>query len=97
MITEDYCSKEVLELLKAKGFVEFDGCVTHQAAMKWLRDVHSIFISIGNDFREYNWILVNLRDRNEDGDPTAISGLHSCFCRYEEAVDDALKEAMARI
>ena len=29
MITEDYCSKEVLELLKAKGFVEFDGCVTH--------------------------------------------------------------------
>ena len=61
MITEDYCSYEVAKLLKKKGFDEpvtelnrllfKDGekpvlKITHQKAMKWLRETYGIFISI---------------------------------------------------
>ena len=59
MINEDYCSYEVAKLLKEKGFdyqgfdyIDFEGEVirqdrpTHQIAMKWLREVHNIFIDI---------------------------------------------------
>lgn len=63
MIREDYCSYELSKLLKEKGFKdsylpsftslirqegdEFQCCPTHALAMKWLREVHKIFISIG--------------------------------------------------
>ena len=58
-ITEDYCSYEVAKLLKEKGFdyqgfdyIDFEGEVikqdrpTHQMAMKWLREVHKLLISV---------------------------------------------------
>lgn len=60
MITEDYCSNEVAELLREKGFKEpvtelnrllfKEGekpvlKITLQKAMKWLRLVHDIMIS----------------------------------------------------
>ncbi len=57
---EDYCSYEVSKLLKEKGFKEpctalnrllfkDDSIVTqitHQKAMKWLREVHQLHISV---------------------------------------------------
>ena len=58
-ITEDYCSFEVAKLLKEKGFDEpvtelnklliKEGekpvlKITHQKAMKWLREVHKLSI-----------------------------------------------------
>lgn len=59
MITEDYCSYEVAKLLKEKGFdyngfdyIDFEGEVikqdrpTLQMAMKWLREVHNLLISV---------------------------------------------------
>lgn len=59
MITEDYVSYEVAKLLKEKGFdyqgfdyIDFEGEVikqdrpTHQMAMKWLREVHKLHISV---------------------------------------------------
>lgn len=60
-ITEDYCSFEVAKLLKEKGFNEpvtelnklliKEGekpvlKITHQKAMKWLREVHKVLIVI---------------------------------------------------
>ena len=60
-ITEDYCSFEVAKLLKEKGFDEpvtelnkllfKEGekpvlRITHQKAMKWLREVHKLLISV---------------------------------------------------
>lgn len=61
MIKEDFCSYEVAKLLKEKGFNEpvtelnkllfKEGekpvlKITHQKAMKWLREEHKIFIYI---------------------------------------------------
>lgn len=61
MITEDYCSEEVSKLLQEKGFKEpctgLDKLlckegekpvlrITHQKAMKWLREVHHIHTEI---------------------------------------------------
>ena len=61
-ITEDYVSYEVAKLLKEKGFNEpctelnkilfKEGekpalVITHQKAMKWLREVHQLYISVG--------------------------------------------------
>lgn len=61
MITEDYCSYEVAKLLKEKGFKEpvtelnkllfKEGekpvlRITHQKAMKWLREEHQLHISV---------------------------------------------------
>lgn len=58
-IKEAYCSPEVTKLLKEKGFdyqgfdyIDFEGKIirqdrpTLQTAMKWLREVHNIFIEI---------------------------------------------------
>ena len=61
MITEDYVSYKVAKLLKEKGFNEpctelnkilfKEGekpalVITHQKAMKWLREVHQLHISV---------------------------------------------------
>lgn len=56
-ITEDYCLQEVYRLLREKGFdgeihTTFDKegytqpAITLQAAMKWLREVHQLHISV---------------------------------------------------
>lgn len=57
-ISEDYCSYELSRLLEEKGFhaPDLHGLdssqnhlwvkVTHQMAMKWLRDVHKLHIEI---------------------------------------------------
>ena len=56
-ITEDYCSQEVYRLLREKGFdgeihTTFDEegytqpSITLQMAMKWLREVHNLFVEI---------------------------------------------------
>ncbi len=57
MINEDFVSFEVYKLLKEKGFdgeihTTFDKegytqpAITHQMAMKWLREVHQLHISV---------------------------------------------------
>ena len=56
-ITEDYCSQELYRLLVKKGYegaihttYDEEGytrqCITHQSAMKWLREVHKVLIVI---------------------------------------------------
>lgn len=58
-ITEDYCSREIYRLLLEKGFdgevhTTFDEegytqpSITLQMAIKWLREVHSLYIWIGH-------------------------------------------------
>ena len=54
-ITEDYCSKELSLLLDKKGFDGYStpysklilgGLIPHSVAMKWLREVHGLHISV---------------------------------------------------
>ena len=105
MITEDYCSYEVSKLLKEKGFNEpctelnklclRDGekpvlKVTHQKAMKWLREVHGIFIAINNDDLDFNWQCYDLINRGSTLDPKILSESYAGYKTYEEAVEAAL-------
>ena len=112
MITEDYCSFEILKLLKEKGFDEpctelnklclRDGekpvlKVTHQKAMKWLREVHGIFIAINNDDLDFNWQCYDLINRDGTLDPKILSESYAGYKTYEEAVEAALKYVLENL
>ena len=94
MITEDYCNFENAKLLKEKGFnsdyPKGDcmqlGC-TQQMAMKWLREVHKLFIEIGvsidlNNNYHYAYAILDKE----------CCHLKRCssFRTYEDAVEAAL-------
>lgn len=79
MITEDYVSFNTAKLLKEKGFDEecqqYYGdykysCPTLQMAMKWLREVHNLFIFISTWLRnkdgaiQYYYEIRNLNDKD---------------------------------
>ena len=111
MITEDYCSFEIAKLLK-KGFNEpctelnklclRDGekpvlKVTHQKAMKWLREVHGIFIAINNDDLDFNWQCYDLINRGSTLDPNILSESYAGYKTYEKAVEAALKYSLEHL
>ena len=112
MITEDYCSFEVAKLLKDKGFDEpctelnklclRDGekpvlKVTHQKAMKWLRELHGIFIAINNDDLDFNWQCYDLINRGSTLDPKILSESYAGYKTYEQAVEAALKYSLENL
>ena len=99
-IQEDYCSKEIYRLLKEKGFdgeihTTFDEegytqpSITLQMAMRWLREVHDIFIKLEFDVDE---------DIQWHPSLTLIKGnkyIHTnelqWYDTYEQAVEEAIK------
>lgn len=113
MITEDYVSYEVAKLLKEKGFNEpvtelnrllcKEGekpvlRITHQMAMKWLREEKNIFIVIEPHAYDYVneknksyscslWIGDNYYEYLESRD----------YPSYEEAVEAALKYSLENL
>ena len=102
--TEDYCSQEVVKLLKDKisspdlNYIWEDNKVTHQMAMKILRDVYDIHISIGYSFN-FNKIdnklyLVQVFTKEHHTSYNAWGEYHST---YEEAVEAALKYALENL
>ena len=114
MITEDYCSQEVVKLLRAKGFpvgigswsrgfvwdgegyvpglVKHENSITHQMAMKWLREVYDIYISVNKAFLindiDNKPYLVYVCTKKCHTSYNAWSEYHST---YEKAVEVALK------
>ena len=112
MITEDYVSFETAKLLKEKGFnepvTELNKLlfkedekpilnITHQMAMKWLREVHGIFIAINNDDLDFNWQCYDLINRDSTLDPKILSGSYAGYKVYEEAVEAALKHVLENL
>lgn len=110
-ITEDYVSYEVAKLLKEKGFNEpvtklnklliKEGekpilKITHQKAMKWLREKYYIYadpIKQGNynDCSEYyTWIVARMGIIHRN--PSVADKLS-----YEEAVEAALKYTLENL
>lgn len=114
MITEDYCSYEVAKLLKEKGFDEDTERVyernimacryedypmpTHQMAMKWLRDVYDIHISVNKTFLindiDNKTYLVYVCTKECHTSYNAWSEYHST---YEQAVEAALKYCLTEL
>lgn len=68
---------------------------THQMAMKWLREVHGLFISIGNDDLGYNWQIMNVDIRSDNGDPTYLTDSYAGYKSYEDTVEAALKYSLS--
>ena len=106
-ITEDYVSFEIAKLLKEKGFNEpvtelnrllcKEGekpvlRITHQKAMKWLRESHNLQIQITPiTSRHKDWTF----GIDIDFSPLTIDLL--CFPTYEEAVEAALKYSLENL
>ena len=67
---------------------------THQMVMKWLREVHGLFISIGNDDLGYNWQIMDVKNRTDNCDPTCLTESYAGYGSYEDAVEAALKYSL---
>jgi hypothetical protein len=113
MITEDYVSFEVAKLLKEKGFDEpvtelnkllcREGekpalKITHQKAMKWLREMHNIFIVIEPHMYDY------INEKNSSyvtslwqGDNYYENITSKDYPTYEQAVEAALKYCLENL
>lgn len=113
MIKEDYVSYEVAKLLKEKGFNEpvtelnklliKEGekpvlRITHQKAMKWLREVHNICIVIEPHAYDY------INEKNASyvcslwqGDNYYENILSKDYPTYEEVVEAALKYSLENL
>lgn len=110
MITEDYCSYEISRLLEEKGFhaPDLHGLdssqghlwvkVTHQMAMKWLREVHKISVEVyvcydkKKDGKIWAYIICNIYDADK-----SLAPAFQYHSTYEEAVEAALKYCLTNL
>ena len=108
-ITEDYCSQEVYRLLREKGFdgeihTIFDkeeytqASITLWIAMKWLREVHNIFIVIEPHIYDY------INEKNSSyvislwqGDNFYENITSKDYPTYEEACEAAIKYCLENL
>lgn len=104
MITEDYCTYDISKLLKEKGF---DGqthgnmseipcmCyITHQTAMKWLRERHNLCISLYAAAYRFGFTI----DKCDTGSNICNDDvLDEELLTYEEAVEAALKYVLENL
>lgn len=70
---------------------------TQAIAMKWLREVYGLFISIGNDDLDYNWQIFDVRNRTKDLDPTCLTESYGGYKKYELACTLAIKYCLKNL
>ena len=70
---------------------------TQAMAMKWLREVHGLFVSIGNDDLDYNWQIFDINDRTKDLDPTCLTESYAGYRKYEQACEAAIKYCLEHL
>ena len=102
-LQEDYCSQELYNLLIEKGFEVncYDApftqrLVTHQSAMKWLREEHDATIVI--EPHTYNYIEERVSSYDSQvwfGDNLEPTGITSPT--YEEAAEAAIKYCLINL
>ena len=111
-ITEDYVSFETAKLLKEKGFNElttkaypyFEGkdykydisCPTLQMAMKWMREVHNIFIEVSvsidlNGKYHYSYSILNKEAKYVRKEYTSFDW------DYNQACETAIKYSLENL
>jgi hypothetical protein len=66
-------------------------CPTQQMAMKWLREVHSLFICIEIGVGAYVWSITDISNNN------VILKLDVIVGSYEETVEAALKYSLENL
>ena len=72
-------------------------CPTLQTAMKWLREVHGLFISIGNDDLDYNWQIFDIKNRTKDLDPTCLTESYAGYREYKQVCEAAIKYCLENL
>lgn len=72
-------------------------CPTQSMAMKWLREVHGIFIAINNDDLDFNWQCYDLINRGSTLDPKILSESYAGYKTYKEAVEASIKYALENL
>jgi len=65
--------------------------------MKWLREVHGLFISIGNDDLNYNWQIFDIKNRTKDLDPTCLTESYAGYRKFEQACEAACIYALKNL
>jgi len=70
---------------------------TLQMAMKWLREMHGLFVSIGNDDLDYNWQIFDIKNRTKDLDPTCLTESYAGYRKYELAAELAIKYCLEHL
>ena len=103
MIKEAYCSYGIYKLLREKGFdgeihTTYDDegytqpSITHQMAMRWLREVHNLFILVGWNpiHKEYFTRIINMTDT------CPKRNIHE-HTDYNEAIEAALKYTLENL
>lgn len=81
----------------ARGAITIFSAPTLQMAMKWLREVHGLFISIGNDDLDYNWQIFDVKNRTKDLDPTCLTDSYAGYIKYELACTLAIKYCLEHL
>lgn len=93
MITEDFCPNEVAKLLKERGLVRHEDKITHQMAMKWLREEHKISIEISST-EIGRWMVCVYELGLTRHFVEAYIGTYDT---YEEAVEAAIKYSLENL
>ncbi len=80
------------------GFGDYDIIApTLAVAMKWMREVHGLFISIGNDDLDYGWQIFDIKNRTKDLDPTCLTDSYAAYIKYEAACEAAIKYCLENL
>ena len=88
-----YCSDGTFGHRNSLWDKEMFPAPTHQMAMKWLREVHNIYIDISPTYSEVEktiHFIWQVFDSNYDG----IGDCEIFYGKYEEAVEEALKYSL---
>lgn len=92
----------LLQFIGNTSFINYnlEKCIvapTLQMTMKWLREMHGLFISIGNDDLDYNWQIFDIENRTEDLDPTCLTDSYAGHEKYEQACEAAIKYCLENL
>lgn len=108
-ISEDYCSEELSGMLMEKGYIGTTNTylgkddikveqITLQSAMKWLREVHKIFIDVNYDSDEFkDSPYFNLITNMNTNDYFKGHDLPQEKSTYEEACEAGIKYCLEKL
>lgn len=105
-IKEDYCSKKIYRLLREKGFdgeihTTYDeegytqASITLQMAMKWLREVYNIHITVlllEKEEGDYGYTIEDINDRKYLG-----TSKNNSYETHKEACEAAIKYCLENL
>ena len=70
--------------------------ISIQMAMKWLREIHKRFCSIGYDDLNYNWTIIDI-SADTDKQPYYASKSYAGYAAYEDACEAAIKYCLENL